>query len=214
MPMTLIDPQVAAYLDQLVPPRDPLTRAMEEEAAKSRFPIIGPACGHLCYLLARLTGARRVFELGSGFGYSTGWFARAVKENGGGTVHHVVWDAELSGRAQQYLQALELADQVQFHEAEAVAALRATPGPFDIVFNDIDKQGYPDALPVIAQKLAPGGLLIADNLLWSGQIFDPQNRTPATEGIRRFTELVTGDPAWISSLIPIRDGLLVARRAS
>jgi predicted O-methyltransferase YrrM len=213
MPMTLIDPQVAAYLDQLVPPRDPLTAAMEEEAAKTTFPIIGPACGYLCYLLTRLTGARQVFELGSGYGYSTGWFARAVKENGGGTVHHVVWDAELSSKAQQYLQALDLADQVQFHVGEAVAALRATPGVFDVVFNDIDKQGYPDSLPVIAEKLRPGGLLIVDNLLWSGQIFDPENRTPATEGIRRFTRMVTEDSSWTSSLIPIRDGLLVARRS-
>jgi len=156
MPMTLIDPQVAAYLDSLVPPRDPLTTTMEEAAARTRFPIIGPACGHLCYLLARLTGARQVFELGSGYGYSTGWFARAVKENGGGTVHHVVWDADLSSKAQQYLQALELADQVEFHVGEAVAALRATPGPFDVVFNDIDKQGYPAALGVITEKLRPG----------------------------------------------------------
>jgi predicted O-methyltransferase YrrM len=214
MPMTLIDPQVAAYLEQLVPPRHPRTAAIEEEAAETRFPIIGPACGHLCYLLTRLTGARTVFELGSGFGYSTGWFARAVEENGGGKVHHVVWDEELSKRAREYLDAIGVTDQVEFHVGEAVAKLRQARGTFDIVFNDIDKQGYPDALAVIAQKLAPGGLLIADNLLWSGQIFDPENRTPATEGIRSFTRLVTEDPAWTSSLIPIRDGLLVARRST
>jgi len=214
MPMTLIDPQVAAYLDQLVPPRHELTRAMEEEAAKSRFPIIGPACGHLCYLLTRLTGARQVFELGSGYGYSTGWFARAVAENGGGRVHHVVWDEELSSKARAYLAALGLSDQVEFHVGEAVATLRESAGPFDVVFNDIDKQGYPEALGVIAEKLKPGGLLVVDNLLWSGQIFDAENRTPATEGIRTFTRMIGDDPRWISSLIPIRDGLLIARRTS
>ena len=73
----LISPQVASYLDFLVPPRDALTAAIETEAALADFPIIGPACGHLCYLLTRLTGARQVFELGSGYGYSTAWFARA-----------------------------------------------------------------------------------------------------------------------------------------
>jgi predicted O-methyltransferase YrrM len=211
--MTLIEPQLSAYLDQLVPPRDPLTTAMEEDAAKTRFPIIGPASGHLCYLLTRLTGARQVFELGSGFGYSTGWFARAVKENGGGKVHHVVWDEDLSRRAREYLAALGLADQVEFHIGEAVAALREHRGQLDVIFNDIDKQGYPDALRVIEEKLRPGGLLIADNLLWSGQIFDPDNKTPATEGIRKFTELVTTDSRWISSIVPIRDGVLVARRS-
>jgi caffeoyl-CoA O-methyltransferase len=212
MAMTLIAPEVAAYLDQLVPPRDPLTQAMEEEAAKSRFPIIGPACGHLCYLLTRLTGARQVFELGSGYGYSTGWFARALRDNGGGKVHHVVWDEGLSRRAQDYLAAIGLVEQVEFHIGEAVAALRAARGPFDVIFNDIDKQGYPDALAVIAEKLRSGGLLIADNLLWSGRIFDATDQSPATEGIRAFTKMVAEDSAWISSLIPIRDGLLIARR--
>jgi predicted O-methyltransferase YrrM len=213
MAMTLIAPEVADHLDRLVPARDALTASIEEEATKSRFPIIGPACGHLCYLLTRLVGAKQVFELGSGYGYSTGWFARALRDNGGGTVHHVVWDDGLSLRAQEYLQALGVADQVQFHIGEAVAALRAARGPFDVIFNDIDKQGYPDALPVIAEKLRPGGLLIADNLLWSGRIFDSTDQSPATEGIRRFTKMVAEDPAWTTSLIPIRDGLLVARRA-
>ncbi|HVR30983.1 MAG TPA: O-methyltransferase [Thermoanaerobaculia bacterium] len=212
--MKLIDPRVAEYLDQLVPPRDALTTAMEEEAARTRFPIIGPASGHLCYLLTRLTAARRIFELGSGYGYSTGWFARGVKENGGGVVHHVVWDQELSRKAREYLDAVGLADQVEFQVGEAVAALRASPGDFDVIFNDIDKQGYPEALGVIAEKLRPGGLLITDNLLWSGQIFDPENRTPATEGIRTFTRMITEDPGWVSSVLPIRDGVLIARRSS
>lgn len=212
--MTLIAPEVAAYLERLVPPRDTLTKSMEEEAVKNRFPIIGPACGHLCYLLTRLTGARQVFELGSGYGYSTAWFARGVRENGGGSVHHVVWDADLSSKAREYLRALKLDDQVEFHVGEAVAVLRDSAGAYDVVFNDIDKQGYPEALEVIARKLRPGGLLIADNLLWSGRIFDPEDRSPATEGIRTFTERITADPAWTSSLVPIRDGMLVARRAS
>jgi caffeoyl-CoA O-methyltransferase len=212
--VSLIAPEVSAYLEQLVPPRDELTAAMEADAAKKDFPIIGPACGHLCYLLTRLTGARHVFELGSGYGYSTAWFARAVRENGGGTVHHVVWDAALSQKAREYLTALGLAPQVQFHVGEAVAMLRDAPDRYDLIFNDIDKQGYPDALTAIAEKLRPGGLLIADNLLWSGRIFDAGDRSPATEGIREFTRLVTGSPEWISSVIPIRDGMLVARRAS
>jgi predicted O-methyltransferase YrrM len=211
---SLINPQVAAYLDHLVPPRDPLTAQMEAEAAKADFPIIGPASGHLCYLLTRLTGARTVFELGSGYGYSTAWFARAVKENGGGTVHHVVWDEALSKKARTYLAALQLDKHVEFHVGEAVKTLREKPGPYDVVFNDIDKQGYPDALAVIETTLRPGGLLIADNLLWSGKIFDENDHSPATEGIRTFTKQVTTSAGWVSSVIPIRDGVLVARRAS
>jgi predicted O-methyltransferase YrrM len=213
MAIDLIAPQVTAYLERLVPPRDATLVAMEAEARKAGFPIIGPAVGQLCYMLTRLTGARRIFELGSGYGYSTAWFARGVKENGGGVVHHVVWDDDLSGKARVYLGALGLADLVEFHVGEAVAALRQEAGPFDIIFNDIDKQGYPGALPAIEEKLRPGGALVVDNMLWGGRIFDTADRSPATEGIRAFTKLITEDARWLSSVIPIRDGVLVAWRA-
>src|ERR1043166_4065381 len=98
--------QVSKYLDTLVPPRAPELAAMEAEAARTSFPIVGPAAGQFCYLIARLMGARSIFELGSGFGYSTAWFARAVRENGGGVVHHTVWDAGLSSEARSRLPAL------------------------------------------------------------------------------------------------------------
>ncbi|HAV24478.1 MAG: methyltransferase [Ignavibacteria bacterium GWA2_55_11] len=212
--MELLSPTVSSYLDALVPPRDPVLADMEAAAAKTNFPIIGPASGHLCYLLARLMGARRIFELGSGFGYSTAWFARAVRENGGGIVHHVVWDQKLSQRAREHLGNLGMEHTVTFHVGEAVAALGNTEGPFDIIFNDIDKEGYPAALPVIFSKLRPGGLMITDNLLWSGRIFDETDESPATEGVRQLTKLVASDPRWISSIIPIRDGILVAMRSS
>jgi caffeoyl-CoA O-methyltransferase len=212
MPIEPILPAVAAYLDSLVPARDPRLAAMETEAAKTDFPIIGPASGYFCYLIARLVQARTVFELGSGFGYSTAWFARAVRENGGGVVHHTVWDAELSGRAREHLGALGLADLVEFHVGEAVGVLRDTPGPLDLVFNDIDKAGYPAALAVIRDRLRPGGVLLVDNLLWHGQVLDPADRSPDTEGVRELTRLVTTDPVWIASVVPIRDGLLLARR--
>lgn len=210
--MELIGREVAAYLEQLVPPRVPELQAMEESAREAGFPIIGPAVGQLCYLLARLSGARRIFELGSGYGYSTAWFARAVRENGGGEVHHVVWDEELSRRARTHLAALGLDDLVRYYVAEAVDELRRTEGPFDLIFNDIDKAAYPDSLAAIKEKLRPGGLLIVDNMLWSGRIFDPDDVTPATTGVRRLTELIASDPDWIISLIPIRDGVLVAYR--
>src|SRR5688572_9456736 len=200
------------YLLALVPPRPPELQAMEAYAQQNDFPIIGPAAGQLCYLVARMIGARQIFELGSGYGYSTAWFARAVRENGGGTVHHVVWDEDLSKRARRHLAALGYGDVVRYHVAEAVATLQQTDGPFDIIFNDIDKDAYPASLPVIAEKLRPGGVLIIDNMLWSGRVFDPEQTSPATTGVREFTRLITSDPRWIVSLVPIRDGLIVALR--
>lgn len=208
-----IAPEVHAYLDRLVPPRPPELTVMEEWAREHRFPIVGPASGNLCYLVARLSGARQVYELGSGYGYSTAWFCRAVRENGGGAVHHVVWDEELSQRARGHLTALGYADLVRYHVGEAVQALQAqADASFDLIFNDIDKEGYPAALPVIAAKLRPGGVLIIDNMLLRGRIFDAQASGADLDGVREFTRMITGDDAWITSLVPIRDGLIVARR--
>src|SRR4029453_11101429 len=87
----ILDAPLAGYLDSLVPERHPELPQMEEYAAKPDFPIVGPACAHIGYQIARMIGARRIFELGSGYGYSTAFFARAVKENGGGGVPQVVW---------------------------------------------------------------------------------------------------------------------------
>ena len=198
------------YLASLVPPRETELQKMEEYAEEHGFPIIGPVCGYYCYQLARMINARSIFELGSGYGYSTAWFARALRENSGGVVHHTVWDEDLSKRARGHLSALGSADLVQFHVSEAVEALRQAQGPFDIIFNDIDKEGYPDSLPVIKEKLRQGGLLIIDNMLWHGLILDPNDHEKSTEAIRRFTRDITTDLDWIVSLIPARDGMIVA----
>ena len=208
----LLAPELHEYLDALVPPRPAELKAMEEEAARTRFPIVGPAAGHLCYLLTRMLGARRVFEMGSGFGYSTAWFARAVQENGGGKVFHVVWDENLSHRAKTHLRTLGLDALVEYRVGEAVDVLRTTDGPFDVIFNDINKEGYPASLPVIASQLRTGGLLIVDNMLWHARIFDKGDRSETTEGVRQLTKAIIADSRWVSTVIPIRDGLLLAWR--
>jgi predicted O-methyltransferase YrrM len=203
-------PQLVDYLESLVPERERELQLMEARAKETDFPIIGPAAGYFCYQLARIAGARRVFEMGSGFGYSTAWFARAVRENGGGEVHHVVWDEKLSREARTYLDSLGYGDLVHYHMGEAVQVLREAAGPFDLIFNDIDKEGYPASLPVIAGKLRPGGLLIIDNMIWSGRVFDARDNSRSTEGIRETTRLLSESEEWVTTLVPIRDGLLVA----
>jgi caffeoyl-CoA O-methyltransferase len=208
--MDILAPEISAYLDALVPPRPQEMQSMERRAAEAKFPIIGPASGQLCHLVTRMIGARRVFELGSGFGYSTAWFARAVRENGGGEVHHVVWDEQLSHEARLHLAALQLDDLVRFHMGEAVETLRGMSGHFDLIFNDIDKSGYPGSLPVIESRLRPGGVLIVDNLLWSGKVLDPRDLSPETQGVRELTRLIRESDQWISSIVPIRDGVLLA----
>jgi caffeoyl-CoA O-methyltransferase len=210
--MELVAEAFTSYLEGLIPARHPVQQEMEAYARTNRFPIVGPAVGQLFYLLTRLSGARRVFELGSGYGYSTSWFALGVRDNGGGEVFHVVWDEGLSHAARGHLERLGLLPMVRFHVGEAVAALRQAEGQFDIIFSDIDKEGYPASLPVIKGCLKPGGLLLADNMFWRGRVVDRRVTDVETEAIRKFTRAVFADPEFVSTIVPLRDGVLVARR--
>ncbi len=204
--------QVQAFLGGLVPPREPEMQAMEDYAQKTGFPIIGPAAGYACYQIARMTKARAIFEMGSGYGYSTAWFARAVAENGGGVVHHVVWDKKLSKTAREHLSRLNFDNIVKYHVGEAVEELRHQSEPLDLIFNDIDKKGYPASIPVIKEKLRHGGVLIVDNILWHGRIFNGADHSDDTEGVRLMTESLCHDPDWIVTVMPVRDGVMVAYR--
>lgn len=210
--MAYTDKQLSAYLESLVPERPEEMKRMEAYAAEHGFPIIGPAAGYYCYLTARIMGAHRIFELGSGYGYSTAWFARAVQENGGGEVFHTVWDEDLSRRARRHLAALGYEDLMHYRVSESVQALEDADGTFDLIFNDIHKRAYPEILPLLYERLHPGGVLIVDNVLWSGRVLDEGNHEESTEAIREFTRRITTDDRWIASLIPVRDGLMVAYR--
>ena len=210
--MDILDPKLTEYLTNLIPPRHPELQKMEAYADEHDFPIIGPICGHMCYRMARGINAKRVFELGSGYGYSTAWFARGVQENGGGEVHHVVWDEKLSSMAREHLSKLGYDGIVKYTMGEAIQTLSAATGQFDIIFMDIDKVDYPKAIPLIYEKTKVGGMLIIDNILWSGKIFDPKDDSPETKAIRETTGMIMNNDRWVASITPIRDGLLVANK--
>lgn len=210
--MKFLQPDVAAAVKQMVHHDHPLLTEMEERAKAESFPIIGPVVGTLCYQIARMLRARNVFELGSGFGYSTVWLARAVADNGGGRVYHTVWDEELSRDARRYLTRAGLAHIVSFEVIDSLAALRRSNNTFDLIFNDIDKEQYPESLPIIKPRLRVGGAVIFDNILWGGRIFDESRTDPETEGVRTVTEMLRTDPDFTSSIIPVRDGILLAVR--
>jgi len=205
------------YVEAQVPGRPAELVAMEAYAKERGFPILGPASCQCCYVLAKAIGARSVFELGSGFGYSTAWFARAVDENGGGQVHHTVWDEDLSQRARRHLAALGYPPagsgartEIVYSVAEAVGVLREDGGVYDVVFNDIDKVAYPDTIEVVYPRLRSGGFFITDNVVWGGRVYDAGSQEDSTMAIREFTARLTNDPRWACTTVPLRDGLLVA----
>jgi predicted O-methyltransferase YrrM len=212
--MNIVSPEIERYLTERYRDRygDPVLAEMEQRAAAEDFPIIGPLVGAECYRLARSIAARQVFELGSGVGYSTLWFARAVRDNGGGSVVHTIWEAELSRQARGYLERAGLGELVRYEVGEAVAALERDRGRYDIIFMDIDKHGYPGALPAIKQHLPVGGLLIVDNLLWHGRVLDQTDDDRATAGVRELTRQIFSDRDFVPTINPLRDGFLVASR--
>ncbi|HEY6065418.1 MAG TPA: O-methyltransferase [Thermoanaerobaculia bacterium] len=206
----LVSPELDRYLIDLLPERDPVISEMESYAKEHDVPIVGPAVATLLAVLARSIGARRVCELGSAIGYSTAFFAKAVGPRGK-VVYTDGSDANAK-RAREYLSRLGLTDRVEMHVGEAVQTLEATPGEFDVVFIDIDKDGYPAALEAAAPRVRPGGYLLADNVLWSGKVVDASVRDPATEGIREFNRRLFARRDFESVIVPLRDGVAIARR--
>jgi caffeoyl-CoA O-methyltransferase len=206
----LIAPELDRYIRELLPPRDPVIAEMERQAAERNVPIVGPAVATLLATLARSIGARRVFELGSAIGYSTAFFAEAVGPEG--KVFYTDGSLENAREARGYLSRLGLLDRVEVLTGDAVTHLKATPGLFDVVFIDIDKDGYPAALEAAAPRVRPGGYLLADNVLWSGRVVDDSARDPATEGMREFNRRLFARPDFSSVIVPLRDGVAIARK--
>jgi len=206
----LVAPELDQYIRDLVPPRDPVIAEMEAYAKEHDVPIVGPAVATLLELLARSIGAERVFELGSAIGYSTAFFARAVGK--GGQVFYTDGSQENASRAKGYLEKMGLADRVVIKVGDAVTALEATTGYYDVIFIDVDKDGYPAALQAAAPRVRKGGYLLADNVLWSGRVVDSSQRDANTEGIRAFNQRLFSLDEFKSVIVPLRDGVAIARR--
>jgi len=207
----IVNPRIEEYLRQLYDDGDPVRLEMEALAKELKFPIVGPLVGRLISVLARAISARRVFELGSGYGYSALFFARAVGE--AGVVHCTELAQENVERARGFLTRAGVWDRITYHREEACAALRRVGGTWDIVYNDIDKEGYPEVVDLAHAHLRPGGLLVSDNVLWSGRILPGEDDgSPATAGIREFTRRLLEHPGFVTTINPTRDGVAVALR--
>ena len=212
----IVDPRVEAYMRALLDRHDePVLLEMEAEARANGFPIVERLVGVTLELLARSIGARRVFELGSVYGYSAYWFARAVGPDG--EVHCTDGDPENEPKALAYLGRAGLVGPIRWHVGEAVEQLAAVDGDFDVVYDDIDKDGYPAAWRAASERVRVGGLYVCDNVLWYGRVAtsesrpDPQHHG-TTAAILEHNRLVAEDPRYLSTIVPTRDGVLVALR--
>jgi caffeoyl-CoA O-methyltransferase len=206
-----IQEDVEDYLYELLPKRDAVVNEIEEYAAKHDVPIIGPAVARLLTLLVQISGAKRIFEMGSAIGYSTIWLARAAGPQA--EVFYTDGNPENARRAQEYFRRAGIAKRVRVQVGDAMALLKKTPGKFDFIFNDVNKHQYPAALRAALPKLRRGGLFLTDNTLWSGQAAPPA--APGDEdtlGVQELNRLVYSLKDLFPVLIPLRDGVTVCRK--
>lgn len=210
----IVSQAVEDYLDDLAHGDDPTLTAMESLAEEwGGFPIVGRAAGALLELQARAIGAERVFELGSGFGYSAYFFARAVGA-GGEVVCTDLGEANVE-KAEGFLTAAGVWDRVTYHLGDAGEALDAVDGEFDVIFCDADKERYPEHWRRASERIRVGGLYLCDNTLWYGRVAtgEPTPDQPGwTEAIVEHNRLVSSDDRYLTSIAPIRDGVLIALR--
>jgi caffeoyl-CoA O-methyltransferase len=168
--MDIVDPLIEEYLARLVGSPDPVEADLRRYADElGGFPMISAVTGQILMQYAQLVSARRVLELGSGFGYSAFWFARALPA--GGSVVLTDRDADNLDRARAYLGRAGLLDRCRIEPpGDALEVLARSEGRLDVVFIDVDKRDYPRALALALPKLRPGGIVLAQGVLWGGSI--------------------------------------------
>lgn len=173
--------------------------------------ISGPVQGALLTLLSSMLSAQSILELGTFTGYGTACLASGLAP--GGKVITIEGQPEVLTLAKSSLESMGLDHLVQFIEGDIIEVLPDLQGPFDLIFLDAKKSDYPTYWELLVERLKPGGLLVADNVLWYGQVLTPESRqTEEAKALHLFNELVHQDARLFNLLLPVRDGLMIARR--
>ncbi|HTR24205.1 MAG TPA: O-methyltransferase [Terriglobales bacterium] len=199
-------PEIEDYLYSVLPPRDAVLTEMEAQAEEEGLPIVGPAVGRFLYQLALISKAKKVFEMGSAIGYSTIWWARAVGEEG--KVIYTDGDKKRADQARKYFERAGVATRITVRTGDALEILSEQKQAYDIIFIDVDKPDYPRAMRLALPKLQSGGMLVTDNVLWSGKVAQPKP-DESTRAILEFNRLIFESKDLFSTMLPLRDGLAV-----
>jgi caffeoyl-CoA O-methyltransferase len=206
----ILNTKVEEYLADLLPQRDAVISEMERYAKKHDVPIIGPVVARMIYLVAQISGAKRIFEMGSAIGYSTIWLARAAEPEA--EVYYTDGDPANAARARGYFKRAGVENSIQIMTGDAVNLIDQVPGEFDLIFIDVDKPQYPEALRKAVPRLRPGGLLLTDNVLWSGKV-SRKSKDARTRAIQQFNKLIYSSSELFPIIIPLRDGVAVCRKS-
>jgi predicted O-methyltransferase YrrM len=196
------------YLYRIAAPRDPLLEKMEEYADSHAIPIVGPLVGRLLYNLARASQSKKILEIGTAIGYSGIWLARAVAPLKG-SVTTIDMDPERVKIAKKNISDASLERTVKVIEGNALKILPTLKEEFDMIFLDSDKDVYPDAFKMSLPMLRKGGLFVADNALWGGDVAKG-GKSKDTQSMIKFNRLVSESTGMSTVIVPLRDGVLVS----
>ncbi|WP_372371717.1 O-methyltransferase [Candidatus Uabimicrobium sp. HlEnr_7] len=206
-----VDRRIESYISQLLEKyNDNVLAEMEKFAEQEKFPVVGRAVGSMLQVLARSVNAKRIFEFGSGFGYSAYWFTNTLAE--GGKViccDHLEQNVK---RAKKYLSEAGKWEKVEYHFGLPLEVFAGTSGDFDIIYNDGEKQEYPEVWQAVKDRIRPGGLYICDNVLWAGRVLDTEMSESCTSAIRESTSMIMNDSNYDFFINAIHDGVLIAQR--
>ena len=211
---------IEAYATAIGPDTDDLIDEMGAQAESEGFPYVGPAVGGWLAMLARFADAERVFEFGSGFGYSAYWFARELPEGGEVVLTEVDEDELADARA--YFERADVDPTPRFELGDAIETIEDYDGPFDVVLIDNEKDRYAEAFESVREKVAPGGIVAADNATAGGSIdaealrahFEGEDvdMDSMSAGIAEYVETVRADPEFETVLLPLGEGVAVSQR--
>ncbi|MFC4543666.1 O-methyltransferase [Halosolutus amylolyticus] len=217
----VLTPEITRFVRAIGPEPDETLREMDEYAEREGFPHVGPEVGAFLRFVARLAEAERIFEFGSGYGYSAYWFADTLPEDGDIVLTEV--DEDELDLAREYMRQGGYDDRARYELGDAMDAIERYEGPFEVVLIDHQKHRYADAFEAIRSKVPVGGVVVADNAITAGPIeFEklldlaeggaPDDVNDHTQGIADYLERVTGDPAFETIVLPLGEGIAVSYR--
>jgi caffeoyl-CoA O-methyltransferase len=194
---------------ELATENDTFILEMERVARKKHFPIVERLVGRLLFVLTKLKEPELIVELGSGFGYSAYWFAKALKN---GRVVLTDYRKENIDYAKKLFRKAGLIRKADFRVGDAIEIAKEYKN-IDILFIDINKHQYLEAVQALLPNLNRNALIIADNTLWYGKVVE-NKRDKETLGIKRFNHYLFNSQDFITMILPLRDGVLIAYKLS
>lgn len=211
--MNFISPELEQYAGNYTSPESELlariNRETHLEVLQPRM-LSGHLQGRVLSLFSRLLQPKRILEIGTYTGYSALCLAEGLAVDG--TLITIDVNEELQARVQSYFNDSAYKNHIEYHIGDAMELIPTFPEMWDLVFIDADKKNYLNYYELVIERMNPGGIILADNILWSGKVIDPSATDRETEILRRYNEVIHADDRVENILLPIRDGIMVARK--